>query len=162
VSFANALQVQADYELIHNLDLRLAYRWYDVKTTYGTALKERPLVAAHRAFANIGYETRNKWKFDYTVQWISSKRLPMLHDHATNSFLAETYSPSFWQMNAQISKSWNEKLEVYVGGENLTNFMMHHPVLGAAHPYDNGFDASMAWGPIMGANFYAGLRYKLR
>lgn len=162
VSFANALQVQADYELIHNLDLRLAYRWYDVKTTYGTMLKERPLVAAHRAFANIGYETRNKWKFDYTVQWISSKRLPMLHDHATKSFLAETYSPSFWQMNAQISKSWNEKLEVYVGGENLTNFMMHHPVLGAAHPYDNGFDASMAWGPIMGANYYVGLRYKLR
>ncbi|OSZ78060.1 hypothetical protein CAP35_07285 [Chitinophagaceae bacterium IBVUCB1] len=161
-SFAKALQVQADYELIHNLDLRLAYRWYDVKATYGTILKERPLVAAHRAFANIAYETRNKWKFDYTVQWISSKRLPILHDHETNSFLPETYSPSFWQMNAQISKTWNDKLEVYAGGENLTNFMMHHPVLGAQHPYDNGFDASMAWGPIMGANFYAGFRYKLR
>lgn len=162
LSFANSLQAQADYELIHNLDLRLAYRWYDVRTSYGNTLKERPLVAAHRAFANIGYETRNKWKFDYTVQWIGSKRIPSLHSHHGGGVTAESYSPSFWQMNAQISKSWNDKLEVYVGGENLTNYMMHDPIVGASNPYDVGFDASMIWGPIMGANFYGGFRYKLR
>lgn len=162
LSFANSLQAQADYELIHNLDLRLAYRWYDVRTSYGNTLKERPLVAAHRAFANIGYETRNKWKFDYTVQWIGSKRIPSLHSHHGGGVTAESYSPSFWQMNAQISKSWNDKLEVYVGGENLTNYMMHDPIVGASNPYGVGFDASMIWGPIMGANFYGGFRYKLR
>lgn len=162
LSFANSLQAQADYELIHNLDLRLAYRWYDVRTSYGNTLKERPLVAAHRAFANIGYETRNKWKFDYTVQWIGSKRIPSLHSHHGGGVTAESYSPSFWQMNAQISKSWNDKLEVYVGGENLTNYMMHDPIVGADNPYNVGFDASMIWGPIMGANFYGGFRYKLR
>jgi outer membrane receptor protein involved in Fe transport len=161
LSFANSLQGQFDYEVLHNLNLRLAYRWYDVRTTYGGVLKERPLVAAHRAFANIGYETRNAWKFDYTVQWIGSKRLPILHDHHTNSFLPETTSPSFWQMNAQISKTWNEKIEVYIGGENLTNYMMHDPIMGADHPYANGFDASMVWGPIMGANYYAGVRLKI-
>lgn len=162
LSFANSLQAQADYELIHNLDLRLAYRWYDVRTSYGNTMKERPLVAAHRAFANIGYETRNKWKFDYTVQWIGSKRIPSLHSHHGGGVTAESYSPSFWQMNAQISKSWNDKLEVYVGGENLTNYMMHDPIVGASNPYGVGFDASMIWGPIMGANFYCGFRYKLR
>lgn len=162
VSFANSLQGQFDYELIHNLDLRLAYRWYDVRTSYGGVLKERPLVAAHRAFVNVGYETKSNWKFDYTVVWTGSKRLPSLHDHNTNSFLPETTSPSFWLMNAQISKTWNEKVEVYVGGENLTNYMMHHPIMGAEHPYANGFDASMVWGPIMGANYYAGFRLKFR
>lgn len=161
LSFANSLQAQIDYELLHNLNLRLAYRWYDVKTTYAGVLKEKPLIAAHRAFANIGYETRNNWKLDYTVQWIGSKRLPSLHDHHTNSFLPESASPTFWQMNAQISKSWNEKIEVYIGGENLTNYMMHDPVMGAEHPYANGFDASMVWGPIMGANYYAGFRLKI-
>jgi len=162
LSFANSLQAQADYELIHNLDLRLAYRWYDVRSSYGNDLKERPLVAAHRAFANIGYETRNRWKFDYTVQWIGSKRIPSLHSHHGGGVEPETKSPSFWQMNAQISKSWNDKLEVYVGGENLTNYMMHDPIVGASNPYGVGFDASMVWGPIMGANFYGGLRYKIR
>ncbi|HLO69659.1 MAG TPA: TonB-dependent receptor [Flavipsychrobacter sp.] len=162
LSFANSLQAQADYELIHNLDLRLAYRWYDVRTSYGNTLKERPLVAAHRAFANIGYETRNKWKFDYTVQWIGSKRIPSLHSHHGGGVTTESYSPSFWQMNAQISKSWNDKLEVYLGGENLTNYMMHDPIVGAGNPYNVGFDASMIWGPIMGANIYGGFRYKLR
>ena len=161
-SFAHSFQTQFDYEIIHNLDLRLAYRWYDVKTTYKGVLKERPLVAAHRAFANIGYETRNKWKFDYTVQWISQKRVPSLHNHDYSTFDPEFYSPSFWQMNAQVSKTFGEDFEVYVGGENLTNFMQHHPIIGAHHPYDVGFDASMIWGPVMGRNVYAGLRYKIR
>lgn len=162
LSFANSFQVQFDYELIHKLDIRLAYRWYDVKTNYGGVLKERPLIAAHRAFANIGYETKNSWKFDYTVQWIGSKRVPSVHSHHTGVTTAETYSPSFVMMNAQISKIWKEDFEVYLGGENLTNYMMHDPIIGASNPYAAGFDASMIWGPVMGANIYAGLRLKIR
>jgi outer membrane receptor for ferrienterochelin and colicins len=161
-SFANSFQAQFDYELVRKLDIRLAYRWYDVKSTYGGVLKEKPLLAAHRAFANIGYETRTKWKFDYTVVWNSSKRLPALHSHIPGVAAAESRSPDFTQMNAQISKSWNDKIEVYLGGENLTNYMQHDPVLGAANPYGEGFDASMVWGPVMGRNVYAGLRYKFR
>ena len=159
-SFAHSLQGQFDYELIHNLDLRLAYRWYDVKTTYNGLLKERPLVAAHRAFANVGYETRNKWKFDYTVQWTGSKRIPMVH--MPGGGMMDEESPSFIQMNAQISKNFNDKLEVYVGGENLTNYMQHDPVIGANAPFGTGFDASMIWGPIMGRNIYAGVRFKIK
>lgn len=162
LSYANSFQLQLDYELIPRFDMRLAYRWYDVKTTYGGVLKERPLVAANRAFINLGYETRNHWKLDYTVQWIGSKRVPSLHDHNTHVTLPESYSPSFVLMNAQISKVWNDDYEVYLGGENLTNYMMHMPVMGASNPYATGFDASMVWGPIMGVNVYAGLRMKLR
>ena len=162
LSFANSLQAQLDYELVHNLDLRLAYRWYDVQTTYSNVLKERPLIAKHRAFANIGYETKNSWKFDYTVQWTGAKRLPSLHDHHSGGIAAESYSPSFVLMNAQVSKTWNEVFEVYLGGENLTNYMQHNPILGATDPYGAGFDASMVWGPIMGSNFYAGLRYHIK
>ena len=160
-SFANSLQAQLDYELIHNLDLRLAYRWYDVRTTYSNTLKEKPLIAAHRAFANVGYETRNKWKFDYTVQWVGSKRIPSLHAHHGSGVTSEDRSPDFVQMNAQISKSWKDKFEIYAGVENLTNYMMHDPVINAGAPYETGFDASMIWGPIMGRNIYAGMRLKL-
>lgn len=161
-SFAHSLQGQLDYELIHRLDLRLAYRWYDVQTTYSGELKMRPLVAAHRAFANVGYETKNKWSFDYTIQWIGQKRVPSIHDHNTGGTTTDSYSPSFIQMNAQISKSWKDIFELYVGGENLTNYMQHHPIIGASTPFATGFDASMIWGPVMGRNIYAGLRYKIK
>jgi outer membrane receptor for ferrienterochelin and colicins len=161
-SFANSLQGQLDYELIYNLDLRLAYRWYDVQTTYGGTLKERPLIAKHRAFANVGYETKYGWKFDYTVQWTGAKRLPALHDHHNGGIVNETSSPSFITMNAQVSKTWKEVFEVYLGGENLTNYMQHDPIIGASDPYGAGFDASMVWGPVMGSNFYAGLRYHIK
>src|SRR5690606_9138157 len=112
---------------------------------------------------NIGYETRNSWKFDYTVQWVGSKRVPSIHDHHNGGGVtAEGYSPTFIQMNAQVSKVWNEAFELYVGSENLTNYMQHMPILGASNPYDVGFDASMIWGPIMGRSVYAGMRYKIR
>lgn len=155
-SYAHSLQAQLDYELIHNLSMRLAYRWYQVMTDYTSGLKEKPLVAANRAFANFGYETNNSWKFDYTIQWVGPKRLPASYN--TGSY----YSPSFVQMNAQISKAFKNNLEVYVGGENLTNYMQSSPILGASDPYGKEFDASMIWGPVMGRNIYAGVRYSIK
>lgn len=161
-SFAHSFQAQLDYEVIHKLDVRLAYRFYDVKSTYEGALKEKPLIAAHRAFANIGYETKSNWKFDYTFQWIGSKRLPERYSHH-NTIAQEGNSPSFIQMNAQISKSWKEgAFEVYIGGENLTNYMQHDLISGAENPFGKSFDGSIVWGPGMGRNFYAGFRYNLK
>lgn len=160
-SYARSFQTQLDYEPVRRLDVRLAYRWYDVRTTYGGVLKEKPLVAPHRAFMNVGYETRSKWKFDYTLQWISSRRVPALHTHHGGGITAGYRSPDYVQMNAQVSKSWKD-FEVYLGGENLTGYMQHNVVLGAADPYSAGFDASMIWGPVMGRNIYAGVRWKLR
>src|SRR5690606_9684758 len=107
-SFAHSFQAQLDYELIRKLDLRLAYRFYDVKTTYDGVLKTKPLVAAHRAFANIGYETKNNWKFDYTFQWYGTKRLPDRWAHHGSNIVASSKSPTFIQMNAQISKGWKD------------------------------------------------------
>lgn len=162
-SFANSFQIQLDYELFRKLDIRIAYRWFDVRTTYGGQLKEKPLIPAHRAFANVGYETKNNWKFDYTVQWIGNKRVPILNDdHLVDVVKEGFYSPSYWQMNAQISKGWKNQIEFYLGIENIENIMMHHPVVMSAHPFSSGFDASMPWGPIMGRNIYFGMRMKLK
>lgn len=161
-SYAHSLQAQLDYEPLRNFDVRLAYRFYDVKSTYGGVLKEKPLIAANRAFANLAYETKNNWKFDYTLQWIGAKRLPARYYDA-GSLHQEDHSQPFITMNAQISKSWKDGLiEVYAGGENLTGFMQHHMILGLDNPYGQYFDASLIWGPGMGRNFYLGFRYKLK
>lgn len=155
-SYSNSLNFQLDYELLHKLNLRWAYRYLDVKSTYDGVLKERPLIAKDRAFFNANYETRNKWKLNYTLQWISTKRLP------GTTVYPEGNSPSYFQMNAQINKSLlSEKLEIYAGVENLTDYMQKPLILMAANPTDPGFDASQVWGPVMGRNLYIGFKWKL-
>lgn len=160
-SVANSLQGQFDYEPLVRLDVRLAYRWYDVKTTYSGVLKQRPLVANHRAFLNVGYETRNTWRFDYTINWIGTKRVPLFRETG-GRLTTDGQSPSFVLMNAQVSKTWNEVFEIYIGGENLTNFLQPDPIIGSDNPFVKKFDASMIWGPVMGRNIYAGVRWKIR
>ncbi|PSK94968.1 TonB-dependent receptor [Taibaiella chishuiensis] len=163
-SYAHSFQAQLDYEPVRNLDVRLAYRYYDVRATYEGVLKQKPLIAPHRAFMNIGYETKNSWKFDYTLQWVGTKRIPAhLTDDEPGGHVMDSQSPSFVQMNAQISKSWQDgNVEVYLGGENLTGYMQHNLILGASDPYGKSFDGSLVWGPAMGRNFYVGFRYKLK
>ncbi len=157
-SFSNSLQLQADWELIDKLDVRVAWRWFDVRTSYDGNLLQKPLIAAQRAFANIGYEASKGWKFDYTVSWQGPKRIPP----AAIQYNLGDYSKPFVLMNAQISKSWGETFDLYLGGENLTGFMQDDPILGSDSPYGPDFDASLIWGPVFGRNLYVGLRYRIK
>jgi outer membrane receptor for ferrienterochelin and colicin len=160
-SYSNSLQAQIDYELIKRLDIRLAYRWYDVKTTYGSQLKTKPLIAEHRAFLNLAFETRNHWKFDYTLNWQGQKRIP---DTSTNPepYKMADFSPGFYLMNAQISKIFREKLELYLGAENLLNYQQPNPIIASEDPFGHYFDASLIWGPVFGRSVYFGIRYKIK
>ena len=160
-SFSNSIQVQLDYEPIKRLDVRLAYRFYDVKTQYDSiGVREVPLIAAHRAFFNIGYNTKNKWNFDFTWNWIGSKRLPNTSQNPINKRLPD-YSESFIILNTQISKSlFNKKLDIYAGIENLLDFKQSTPIIDAQNPFGGYFDASMVWGPVFGRMIYGGVRFK--
>lgn len=158
-SFAHSFQIQLDYNLLDSWDVRLAYRYYLIKTAYKEGLKEIPLMATQRAFLNTDYTTRNNWKFDYTLKWNGEKRIPtyFLRGKKVNN----QYSPDFFQMNFQVSKSWHKgHFQWYLGVENLTNYMQPNIILNVNHPYQKGFDASLVWGPGMGRNIYSGIRWK--
>lgn len=160
-SFSNSFQAQVDYEVLPRLDARLAYRWFDVKTTYDGVLRQKPLVSSHRAFINMAYETRNYWKFDATLNWQGQKRIPITSGNPAEYQLPEN-SPHFVMVNTQISKKWWEKFEVYLGVENVLNYTQEDPILASGDPFGDYFDSSLVWGPIFGRNVYAGLRYKIR
>ncbi len=160
-SFSNSFQIQLDYELLKRVDVRLAYRWYDVKTTYDGELLNKPFVASNRAFLNVGYETRDNWKFDATLNWQGQKRIPFTGSNPVEFQLPEN-SPSFVQMNTQVSKGWKDQFEIYVGAENLLNFRQDNPILAASEPFGDYFDSSLIWGPVFGRNIYMGLRYRLK
>lgn len=158
-SYSKSLQAELNYELFDHFDVRMAYRWIDVKSTYQNKLLEKPLVAKHRAFLNLAYATHSLWKFDYTVQWIGKKRLPNTSTNPIN-YRNESYSPGYFQMMAQVTKVI-KNIEVYVGSENLTNFIQERAILSANEPFGPFFDASMIWGPVSERMFYIGMRLKI-
>lgn len=155
-SRSHAAQTQLDLTMNSGLDIRLAYRYVDVKTQYTSGILDKQLIAPHRTFLNVAYKTKNNWSFDYTINMQSSKQLPF--KNGDNTF---ERSDRFFLSNAQISKGFNKNFEAYIGGENLLNFRQDNPIRNAATPYEAGFDASQVWGPIFGRMLYAGFRYKL-
>lgn len=160
-SYATSVQAQFDYELLRRFDIRVAYRWYDVMTTYEGRLLNRPYVSRHRAFANLSYETRSDWSFDYTVQWQGPKRIPSTSDNPEGYQLSSS-SPDLIMMNAQITKTWKDRFAFYVGMENITNVRQPDPILASDDPFGSYFDASMIWGPIFGRMTYAGFRLQAK
>jgi hypothetical protein len=65
-------------------------------------------------------------------------------------------------MNAQITKVLSAAFDVYLGCDNITNYMQHDAIINPTNPYSPNFDASMIWGPMMGRNIFAGARYKIK
>jgi len=161
-SYANSFQTEINYEIIKKFELRLAYRLFDVKATYHNKLLERPLLSRHRGFINLANEIRG-WKFDYTVTYNGTKRIPYTGDNVVNYQLKER-SPSYFLMNAQVSKTIGKKfpVDLYLGGENLTNYFQPDPIIASSQPFSQYFDASLVWGPVSGRMFYTGMRLKIK
>lgn len=159
-SFSNSLQVEFGFEPIKRLEVRLAYKFLDVRAQYGESLQQKVMVPMHRGFINLGYTTRNnKWAFDWTTSVFGKSRLPvnLLSD---GSYTTDNWSKVYPMMSAQVTykmKRW----EVYVGGENLTNYRQANPILDVQNPFGSTFDATRVWGPIMGTNVYVGFRFNI-
>ena len=161
-SHSNSFQTEMNFEPIKKMEVRLAYRLFDVKMTYGNQLLQKPFTAKHRAFSNIGYEIKG-WKFDYTINYNGSKRIPNTASNPV-AFQRPLSSPAYVLMNAQISKTVGKKhpVDLYVGGENLTDYMQKDAIISAGQPFGPYFDASMIWGPVTGRMVYFGFRYKIK
>jgi outer membrane receptor protein involved in Fe transport len=159
-SYSNSVQMQLDLEPIEKLEVRLAYRWLDVYQNEGGRMLEKPLLARNRAFINIAYQVLGSWKLDLTTQYFGKKRLPSTASNPVSYQLA-FYSPAFFQMNAQVSKQWKKKWTVYLGGENLTNYIQKKLFIAGDQPFSRYFDGSVVWGPVNGALIYAGIRHSI-
>ncbi len=164
-SFANSFQIELNHEVLKNLELRTAYKYYDVQTDYRSGRLQKPLQPPHRFFVNVGYETEPKengsqWRFDYTLHTLGEQRLPNT-DVNPPQFRLGDFADGYSLMNAQMTKVFSKRFEFYVGGENLTNFRQPNPVKGAEDPFGANFDTSIVYAPIMGRMFYGGFRYKL-
>jgi outer membrane receptor for ferrienterochelin and colicins len=165
-SYANSLQIDFNLEIIKHLNLRTAYKYYDISTDYLSGSYQRPLQAKHRFFANVEFATHivekgRQWKFDYTFNWLGKQQLPNTAAKPQEDQLPE-FSPSFAVMNAQITRTFSSTFEMYVGGENIGNYSQRKAVLGSDNPFGPNFDTSIVYAPVFGQMYYAGLRFKIK
>ena len=159
-AFAHSFQTEISFRPVRGLDLKTAYKFYQVKNTIDDKLREMPFVSKNRFFLNLGYEFPNeKFRIDWTGQYFGQQRLPDSAKSTTNQ--ADEYSPTYFLMNTQLSYTAYEGLEFYIGGENIGNYTQENPIIGADDPFGKNFDASMNWGPVTGTMLYAGLRWKI-
>ncbi len=160
-SFANALLVTGSYEVLPNLDLKLAYKYNRVQTTYETkGLRDLPLTPRERALASLDYEGR-RWRFNFTYHWVGRQRLP---DHDILPETVRVFQPQeadpFGLVHAQVTWVANDRLELYAGGENLTGQRQSNAIIGAVNPfYGDYFDASQVYQPLFGTQVFVGMRY---
>ena len=164
-SVANSFQVEVNYNLAKGLDLRTAYKYFDVVTDYKSGRLQKPLQPRNRFFANLSYETDNtdfnQWRFDVTYNNIGSQRLPNTGTNPLQYQLPSSVN-SFDLIHLQVTKVFSKKFEVYIGGENLTNTRQLNPVLAADDPFGVNFDTTIVYAPVFGRMYYAGLRFKIK
>lgn len=169
-SYANSFQAELTVAPVRRTEVKLAYRYFDARQSMGAiqgenVLMPRMMISRDRVLLNAAYALPyDKWKFDATLQLNGPKRLPAddaTHAHTTYAAMQWTYSPWFANLNAQVTRSFR-RWQVYLGGENLTNYRQPTPILGAADPFGSSFDAAgQNWGPVTGAMVYAGFRYTI-
>ena len=151
ISYSHTFQIDATYPFFEGFSLLGAFRYNDVKTTINGVLREKPLTSRYKGLVTATYKTPLEiWQFDLTLQINGDGRMP-------DGFGTFDAYPI---LNAQILK-WFRWGNIYIGGENLTNYKQKNPIIGCHDPWGENFDATMIYGPIDGIMFYGGIKWKL-
>ena len=161
-SYSHTFQIDATYDLFRGMTMTAAYRYNDVKTTYGGELLRQPLTNRYKGLLTASYKTPlGLWQFDATFALNGGGRLPKAYTLADGTSSWKESYPAYGQLNAQVTRTFRH-FSVYVGGENLTGYKQKNPIIDAAHPWSSTFDPTLVWGPMQGARGYIGIRYNLK
>jgi hypothetical protein len=156
-SYSNSYQIEAAYEVVPDLNVSLAYRYTDVKSTYEGVLSTSPLQSRYKILSTLAYRMKDAGlTFDASFLVNGPGRIPSTASNPAQYQRAESFEP-YININAQISKNFGV-FELYVGAENLTGFTQNNPIIASDDPFGSYFDASQIWGPVSGRKFYAGIR----
>lgn len=156
---SSTFQVELSYPILSDLTFTAAYRYTDVKVDYGFGLVSKPLTSKNKGLFSINWAPMmGKWQADLTLAINGKGRMPKPYTLADGSLSWNPTYNTFPQLNAQITKNFRH-WAIYVGGENLTGFRQKNPIIDAANPWGDNFDATMVYGPIHGPMVYIGFRY---
>lgn len=160
-SFANSAQAQITLSPLKRFTVTAAFRYNDVRVTEGGELRQKSMVNLYKGLLSLGYATKfDKWKFDLTGQLNGPSRIPDTQKMPP-ALQRPDRSPAWFNLLGQVTRKF-KRFEVYIGGENLTNFRQQDPIAEYWRPYHTHFDASMAWGPVAGISVYGGIRLNIK
>lgn len=160
-SYANSVLADVQVELSRTLQGKVSYRWYDVRTTYNGVLRERPFTPMHRGLADLAYESRNDhWRIDAFSNLYGTSRVPGTEQNP-EPYRVRSRSPAYATLNAQVTCVLG-RLELYLGGENLASVRQTRQIIAPEDPFGPYFDASLIWGPTVGAMVYGGFRHTFK
>jgi outer membrane receptor for ferrienterochelin and colicin len=152
-SYANSFLVEWNIEPIARFDIKIAYKWEDVKMQQKEGLIRKSMISPHRGLLVLSYKTKNEqWMFNTQWSLHGRHRLP-------NSFQGNTqqYSPVYALGGIQVTR-YQKKFEFFLGAENLLNTRQRNPIIGAENPFGDKFDTYQVWGPVIGTIAYGGIR----
>lgn len=165
-AYSNTFQAELNIEPILFLNVRAAYKFTDAKQFINGKWLEKPFTAKHRMLLNFAYSSEKEkvdgpqMLYDLTLQWYGKKRIPSTASNPF-AFRGRNSSPGFILVNTQVTRSFSELFDLYIGVENLFDFKQNDPIIDPTNPNGQYFDASLIWGPITGRMMYSGIRYKL-
>ncbi len=160
-SWANNYQIDVQWTPSEGFDIFTTFRYTDSRVTLerdgSEMLVDRPLVGKFKGLVNVQYATKfRRWVFDFTAQLNGPMRLPALD----GNIAAAEYSPVYPMFYGQVSHRVGQ-WDIYVGCENILNYMQMDPIVGIDTPFSPDFNSSVVWGPLMGRKFYIGARFNL-
>lgn len=159
-SYSTQAMAQVLFSPIERLDLLAAYRWVNVVVPLGGEQRFAPMISRNRLLFTATWDSEDHtWTVDGSAVYAGSGRLPSTAGNPVQ-YQHPTDFPGYWRFNAQITKRF-DKLEFYIGSENLGNFIQKDPVIAADAPFSEYFDASLAWGPTSPRMAYLGVRWEL-
>ena len=133
---------------------------------------EKPLVERFRGELDLQYATlRDKWIFGFTASVHGPSRIyNFMEDDVDadgNLLYRNGRTPVYPFLSCRVTRKFR-LVDVYLGGENLTDFRQKNVVLGSVRDGSGAisgrqpsFDASVIWGPLAGIRIYAGVRFSL-
>ncbi|MDX1652678.1 MAG: TonB-dependent receptor [Brumimicrobium sp.] len=159
-SFSNAFQTDLKFKPLMNFEIKMAYKFLDVRATMGGQLMEKIMVPRHRGFVNLGYITRNKrWELDFTASVFGPQRLATVY-LPDGTISQDNESETVPMLAAQVTHVF-KKFDLYIGGENLLDYRLRNPIIDVENPFGNRFDATRVYAPIYGINIYVGIRMSI-
>ena len=158
-SYTNSLLAQWNYELLNDLDIKLAYKYNRSVQRFESGLEQRPLFPEHRALANLVYRPGG-WTINATYQWTGSQLLPDNSAIPADllNFHPEETDP-YGIVNLQLGYKW-KWLDLYSGVENLFSETQEFPIISYADSGSPYFDAGQVFKPVFGRRIFAGVRLK--
>ncbi len=172
-SFTDNYQLDFSIEPVDRFTVTATFRYTNAKIELeGKGLVEKPMTSRYKGVLNLQYATNlNKWIFDFTASVNGQSRvydfMAEMKDDNGNLIYKKGLTPVYPLLYLQVTKRF-KGVDVYVGGENLTNFRQKDVILGSTRdaagnvvPSQASFDASAIWGPLMGIKVYAGVRFTL-